>query len=117
MNWYKRSQLSNHPHRNVFPSDFDESYYLGEDDPWYVKEDSLQRRRRDYEGFGESAKRNERWKKIYPHQDEIKILEEQLKNLDIGEEERKSIRKRIGVHNAAIARIFSGVGKPIDVRF
>jgi len=117
MNWYKKSRLENLPGGFEFPSDADEAYFSGEDDPWDVKEDIIQRRRRDYKGFGESMKRNERWSKIYPHQEAIKILEEQLNNPGIGEEERKRIRKRIGVHNAAISKIFSGVGKPIDVRF
>ncbi len=117
MNWYKKSQLSNQHNRNVFPSDEDEAYFLGEDDPYEIREKKLERRRNDYMGVGNSFQRNKRWRKIYPHQEEIKKLEEQLKNHSIGEEERKMIKNRIGVHNRAIDSIFRGVGKPINTYF
>ena len=114
MNWYKKSQLSNLPGGFVFPSDKDESYFSGDDDYANIKYKKDLQRRDDDIGFQDSKKRNERWRKVYPHMDKIKELEEQLKNPNISDMERKDIRKRIGFSTAAISHILNTVGEVSD---
>ena len=117
MNWYKKSQLSNLPGGFVFPSDKDEAYFSGDDDPYEVIERGKERRRQDYIGVGDAKKRYDRWKKVYPHLDKIEELEKQLKNPNISDIERKDIRKRIGFSTSAISKILNTPGEITEAPF
>lgn len=88
------------------------------DDNWeYNKEHS--RRTLDYgDGILETSQDNEleqhqddkydKWRNIYLHKDEIKLLEQKLKTIGLSEIEKKRITKEIGFHNSAISNLMRG---------
>lgn len=108
---YKKAQLSNHPHGDVFPSDRDEAYFLGEDEYANIEHEKEQQENRDYIGIQDATKRYERLSKVRSNQDAIKRLEEELHNPNTDEARKGSIRLQIGKHVGAISNILNTPGK------
>jgi hypothetical protein len=111
LNWYKTAALTNLPGGFTFPSDRDLAYFSGDGDYTEDEYRKKQQRNCDYVNTQDAIKRDERWRKIYDHKENIKELEQKLKKPNITDSEIQLINKSIGILNDAISRIMNATGE------